>query len=107
MRQGTTSSFVNPATAIIQARANAPIKEGLKGWKRIAVIALDVFAGLLLASGTVAFSPQWKTCELWFGCILVPAAKLLRESADGWESLGSAGILNKNRFAVHKPRQTS
>lgn len=52
MRQGKTSSFANPATAIIQARANAQIKEGLKDWKQIAVIALGVFAGLLLASGT-------------------------------------------------------
>ena len=40
MRQVTTSSFVNPATVIIQARANAQIKEGLKGWKRIAVNSL-------------------------------------------------------------------
>lgn len=51
-------------------------------------------------------SPQWKTCELWSECILVPSAKLLRESADGWESPESAGILNKNRFAVHKSRLT-
>ena len=81
-------------------------RKGLKSLKRIAVIALGVFAGLLLASGTVAFSPRWKTCELWSECILVPGAKLLRESADGWESLESTGILNKNRFATHKPRPT-